>query len=197
MVRKLNLTDEVGNRAEKICADAASGRLCRFYPHSALTAAAVYIACRELRVPVTLKELAECAGCDVRDVGRCYSAVLEGTHITRPNMNGGSYLHRIALGKPIPGEVYSMAEGIIARAGVVGLNGRNPMTLAAAALYLASCDLGEKVTQSEAAEAAGVAEESVRECCKAIRASTLSPQQNKNRIRNPPGNTRGSRPYHR
>ena len=44
------------------------------------------------------------------------------------------------------------------------------MTLAAAALYLACCGMGEKVTQAEVADAAGVGEESVRECCKAIRA---------------------------
>jgi transcription initiation factor TFIIB len=197
VVQKMGLANEVGERAMRISEDATSKRLCRFFPHSALAAAAVYIACRELGEAVTLKELAESAGCDVRDVGRCYAVVLEGTHITRPNLNGRSYLHRIAIGKPLPDEVYRKAEETITRAHVAGLNGRNPMTVAAAALYLASCDLGEKVTQSEAAEAAGVAEESVRECCKAIRTAVLAPPQIRNRTRRPAGGSHVVRPSHR
>jgi transcription initiation factor TFIIIB Brf1 subunit/transcription initiation factor TFIIB len=43
------------------------------------------------------------------------------------------------------------------------------MTIAAASLYLACCSMGENVTQAEVAEAAGVGEQSVRDCCKEIR----------------------------
>jgi transcription initiation factor TFIIIB Brf1 subunit/transcription initiation factor TFIIB len=49
------------------------------------------------------------------------------------------------------------------------------MTLAAAALYIACCNLGENVTQAEVAEAAGVGEQSVRDCCKEIRSLTKIP----------------------
>jgi transcription initiation factor TFIIB len=119
---------------------------------------------------VTLRELANATGTDPRDVGRCYSTILIQMHITRPGLNGRSYVHRLALRQPLSEEIYKMSEGIIIRSTQAGLGGRNPMTLAGAALYLACCNMGEKVTQAEVADAAGVGEESVRECCKAIRA---------------------------
>jgi transcription initiation factor TFIIB len=148
----------------------------RFLPRPALAAAAVCIASREHKAPVTQRDLAEAAGCELRDVGRCYETILEEMGIPRPDLNGGSYLQRIATKNPLQKEVYKIAEEMIAKSSAAGLNGRNPMTMAAAALYIASGSLGQKVTQAEVADAAGVAEESVRECCKAIRTWAHAPR---------------------
>jgi transcription initiation factor TFIIB len=166
---KLNLPGEVSERAGSICTDAAAMRLCKVTSHPVLAAAALYVACREYRNPVTLRDLADASGSDPRDVGRCYATILERMHISRPKLNGGRYLYHLTLKQPLPENAYTLSEAIIMRATLGGLGGRNPMTLAAAALYLACCTIGEKMTQAELAEAAGVGEESVRECCKAIR----------------------------
>jgi transcription initiation factor TFIIIB Brf1 subunit/transcription initiation factor TFIIB len=80
----------------------------------------------------------------------------------------------------LPDDTYRLAEEMVGKSEAAGVNGRNPMTVAAAALYLAACSAGEAVTQAEVAEAAGVAEESVRECCKVMRTMPLS---NNNRKR--------------
>lgn len=172
--RKLGLPREVGIRAKSICVDAATLRFCRVNPRPVLGAAALYVACREYKHPMTLRDLAEAYGCNPRDVGRCYTTMLEKMHISRPGMNGKSYVHHLALKGRVSKEVYNLSEAIVRKASQSGLGGRNPMTLAAAALYLASCSAGEKVTQAEVAEAAGVGEESVRECCKALRASEVT-----------------------
>ena len=95
--------------------------------------------------------------------------MLDTMHIKRPSLNGNGYVSHINLKHPVSDQAREMSSNIIHRMSEKGLGGRNPMTLAAAALYLACCSLGENVTQSEVAEGAGVGEESVRECCKAIR----------------------------
>ena len=170
LAKSLDLPKEVAKRAGSIVTDAAAMRFCRVTTRPVLAAAAIYVACREFKEPITLRELANATGTDSREVGRCYGNILERMHITRPNLNGKRYVHHLAIGRPLADETYKASEEIIKRTNEAGLGGRNPMTLAAAALYLACCAAGEKVTQAEVADAAGVGEESVRECCKAIRA---------------------------
>jgi transcription initiation factor TFIIB len=166
----LNVPEGVKERAISIASEAAAMRSRRPTPGIVLSAAALYVACRESKVPMTFRELAAASGADLRDIGRCYAGLLERMNIARPGLNGGTYVHHLALKPPLSEETYRASEEIIKQSTSAGLDGRNPMTLAAAALYLASCGNGEKVTQSEVADAAGVGEESVRECCKAIRA---------------------------
>jgi len=170
IANSLSLSKEVRTRAGSIVTDAQAMRFCRVTAPPVLEAAALYVACREFKEPMTLRELASATGTDPREVGRCYDNILVRMHITRPSLNGRSYVHHLALKLPFSEEIYRTSEDIIKRTTKAGLGGRNPMTLAAAALYLACCGMGEKVTQAEVADAAGVGEESVRECCKAIRA---------------------------
>lgn len=165
----LHLSREVRKRADSIGADAAGMHFGRATDGTTLAAAALYVACREHKVPVTLRELAEASGTDPRDLGRRYGMILERMHISRPRLSGVGYVRRLALGRRLSAEVYELAEATVAKTTEAGFGGRNPMTLAAAALYLACCSLGENATQAEVAEAAGVGEESVRECCKVIR----------------------------
>jgi transcription initiation factor TFIIB len=170
IAHSLKLPREVSKRADSICADAATMSFSRVTVRPVLAAAALYVACREYNQAVTLRELADATGTDPRDVGRCYTTILERMHISRPSLNGKRYVRHLVLREPLSNETFALSEEIVRKATEVGLGGRNPMTLAAAALYLACCSMGDKVTQAEVAEAAGVGEESVRECCKAIRA---------------------------
>lgn len=172
---KLSLPPEVKKRAGAICSDAMAMRFDHGITHPVLTAASLYVACRESKRPVTLRDLAEASSSDVREVGRCYVELLERMHISRPALNGKKYVYHLELKTPVSDQALRMSQETIRVASSKGLGGRNPMTLAAASLYLACCNLGEKVTQAELADAAGVGEESVRECCRAIRVLSRPP----------------------
>lgn len=169
LAQRLGLPQEVRRRATSICLEIRASGFGRGTKHPTLAAAALYIACRERRVPATLREFAYSSGADPRDVGRCYLGILENLHISRPNLNGKGYVYHISLKKPVSDQALKLSQEIINLMSAKGLGGRNPMTLAAAALYIACCNSGENVTQAEVAEGAGVGEESVRECCKEIR----------------------------
>jgi transcription initiation factor TFIIB len=169
VAQKLGLSHDVRKRATSICSDIRASGFGHNIKHPILAAAALYIACRERKIPATLREFADSSGADAREVGRCYLGILENLHISRPSLNQKGYVYHIALKKPVSDQALKLSQEIIHQMSSKGLGGRNPMTLAAAALYTACCNSGENVTQAEVAEAAGVGEESVRECCKEIR----------------------------
>ena len=168
----LRLGQQVTRRASAICGEAYSMHLGQDLPPQVLSAAAVYVGCREAQKPVTLKDLAYASHSDPRAVGRCYVKLIERMHISRPVLNENGYVYRLSLRRPVSEQALKQSQEIIHSINTKGLGGRNPMTLAAAALYIACCNLGEIVTQAEVAEAAGVGEQSVRDCCKEIRLLT-------------------------
>lgn len=165
----LSLAPEVSKRAGTICSDAFSMRFGQDYSPGVLSAAAVYVGCREAQKPMTLKDLAYASHSDPRTVGRCYVKLIERMHITRPELNENGYVYHLTLKRQVSDQALKQSQEIIHSINSKGLGGRNPMTLAAAALYIACCSLGENITQAEVAEAAGVGEQSVRDCCKEIR----------------------------
>jgi len=169
LVADLRLSPEVARRASVICGDAFSMRVGQDMPPQILSAAAVYVGCREAQEPVTLKDLACACHSDPRVVGRCYVKLIERMHISRPELNENCYVYHLVLKRPVSEQALQQSQEIIRSINSKGLGGRNPMTLAAAALYIACCNLGENITQAEVAEAAGVGEQSVRDCCKEIR----------------------------
>jgi transcription initiation factor TFIIB len=166
---KLSLSVNVTERAAELIVVARGAPFSHGIPQPVMVAATLYVACRENKTPVTLRDLAYASGSDSREVGRCYLQLLDNLHITRPGLNGKGYVHHLALKRPVSEQAQKLSQEIINKMSAQGFGGRNPMTMAAAALYLACCSIGENITQSEVAEAAGVGEESVRECCKAIR----------------------------
>ena len=165
----LHLGPHVARRASLICGDAFSMHLGQDLPPQVLSAAAVYVGCREAQKPVTLKDLAYASHSDPRAVGRCYVKLIERMHISRPVLNENGYVYHLTLKRPVSEQALKQSQEIIHSINSKGLGGRNPMTLAAASLYIACCNLGEIITQAEVAEAAGVGEQSVRDCCKEIR----------------------------
>ena len=172
LAAELHLGQQVTRRASVICDHAFSMRLGQDLPPQVLSAAAVYVGCREAQKPVTLKDLAFASHSDPRAVGRCYVKLIERMHISRPELNENGYVYRLTLKKPVSEQALKQSQEIISSINSKGLGGRNPMTIAAAALYMACCNLGEIITQAEVAEAAGVGEQSVRDCCKEIRLLT-------------------------
>jgi len=168
----LHLNAGVARRASAICGNALSMHLAQDTSPQILSAAAVYVGCREAQKPVTLKDLAYASHSDPRAVGRCYVKLIERMHISRPKLDENGYVYHLTLKRPVSEQALKQSQEIIHSINSKGLGGRNPMTLAAAALYISCCNLGENVTQSEVAEAAGVGEQSVRDCCKEIRLLT-------------------------
>lgn len=169
LAAELSLPDSVRDDTERICTDVMERKLIGRRPLSVIAASSVYTACRESHTPVTIKELATATDSNPREIGRCYRSIISRMNITPPNLNGSRYAFRVAETMHASDEAARLSLQIVKNSISKGLGGRNPMTLAAAAVYLACLITGENSRQSDVAEAAGVSEVSVRECVKAMR----------------------------
>lgn len=166
---EVGVADDVKVLAKPICCVIAGRKLARGKELGFIAASSIYAACRESGVPVTLKELASASHSTPRELGRIYMLILEKMEIRPPSPNGRSYIAKVASRIHASDDVAELSQEFENRAVKAGLGGRNPMSLAAAALYTASLASGEPVTQSDLAEAAGVSVMSLRETAKWIR----------------------------
>ena len=81
-----------------------------------------------------------------------------------------TYISKIAEKNSISGKTQGTAIAILAEARTKRVaSGKDPMGMAAAALYIACLQNNEKITQKDIAEAAGVTEVTVRNRYKALK----------------------------
>lgn len=166
---QVKLAEDVWEQAVPICCAMVEQRLARGRDIRTVAASSIYAACRESRVAITLKELATASHVSPRELGRTYMLILDKMGIRPPSPNGSSYIAKIAAKIHASEEVTKLSREVEKRAVEAGLGGRNPMSLAAAALYTASLAKGEPITQTDLAEAAGVSVISLRETAKCMR----------------------------
>ena len=128
-----------------------------------VVAASLYAACRRCNVPRTLDEIAEVSRVTKKEVGRTYRFLTRELNIKLPPTSPVDYVPRFASELGLSGEAQSKAIEIIEKAMEKGLtSGRGPTGVAAAALYIASVLLGERKTQRDVADIAGVTEVTIR-----------------------------------
>jgi len=137
---------------------------------AAIAAAALYAACRTTGTPRTLSEIGEASFVDKKDVARCYRLLLRELKFQMPIADPLTYVSKIAERTGISGETQGVAIKILYEARRKhAAAGKDPMGLAAAALYIACLQSNEKKTQKDIAEAAGVTEVTVRNRYKSLK----------------------------
>ena len=150
-------------RALEIYKKALESNLVRGRSIESVMAAAVYAACRELKLPRTLDEIAMYTRAGRKDVARCYRLLLREASIKVPLPNAADFVPRIGSYLRLSGQTIKRAIEILEQARAAGLTaGKDPAGLAAAAIYIAALQNGEIRTQKEVARAAKVTEVTVR-----------------------------------
>ncbi len=167
---KVHVPSAVKERAAVIYRKALDRGLVRGRSIAAIAAAALYAACRVTQTPRTLREIAEASLVDKKDVARCYRLLLKELDVQMPIADPLVYVSKIAERTGISGRTQGLAIKILREAKKVGAAaGKDPMGLAAAALYIACLKNNEKKTQKDIAEAAGVTEVTVRNRYKTLK----------------------------
>jgi len=129
----------------------------------AVVAAVLYTVCRTYGVPRTLNEMAEASGLTKKEIGRTYRFLVRELKLDIPLTNPVHYIPRFASELNISGEAQEEARKILEEAINNGLiSGRGPTGVAAAAVYIAGLLKGERRTQKEVANVAGVTEVTIR-----------------------------------
>lgn len=129
----------------------------------AVAAASLYAALRTSGVPRSLEEIAEVARVGRREIGRVYKVVAQELGLTLAPVSPESYIPRFASRLRLKPETEALALRFVKQAvqrEVV--SGKDPKSVAAAALYIACILQGEPRTQRDVSEATGVTEVTIR-----------------------------------
>lgn len=169
---KLAVGDAVVEKAAYIYRKALEKRLVRGRSISALIASALYAACRDTETPRTLKDIGNASNIKRKDIARCYRLLLRELSLKMPVVDPIKCVARIASKAELSEKTKRDAAKILKTAEENKISaGKDPMGLAAAALYVACVTNGENKTQRDVAEAAGVTEVTIRNRYKGLKLS--------------------------
>ncbi|HET6590409.1 MAG: transcription initiation factor IIB family protein [Candidatus Nitrosocosmicus sp.] len=126
-------------------------------------AVASYIACREMGIPRSLREISKIANIKEKEVARIYRKVMFELDLKVPQVDAVKEVIKI-------GNLCGLSEKTKRAATKLMVSimktevfaGKNPMGLAGAAIYISSKNNNEEITQSKIAEIAGVTEVTLR-----------------------------------
>ena len=169
---KLAVGDAVIEKAAYIYRKALDKHLVRGRSISSLIAASLYAACRDTETPRTLKDVGHSSNIKRKDIARCYRLLLRELGLRMPVVDPIKCIARIASKAGLSEKTKREATKILKTAEEIKISaGKDPMGLAAAALYVACVTNGENKTQRDVAEAAGVTEVTIRNRYKGLKIS--------------------------
>jgi len=167
---KLTISDSVLEKAAYIYRKAMEKGLVRGRSISALIAASLYAACRDTETPRTLKDIGDAANIKKKDIARCYRLLHRQLNLKMPVVNSIQCISRIASKIGISEKTKRSACLVLKEAQDSHESaGKDPMGLAAAALYLSCVKNDESLTQRDIAAAANVTEVTIRNRYKSLR----------------------------
>jgi len=167
---KLAISDAVIEKAAYIYRKALDKGLVRGRSISALMAAALYAACRDTATPRNLKDVEIAANIKRKDIARCYRLLVKELDLKMPVTDSVQCVARIASKIGIAEKTKRFAIKVLKSAQEKEVSaGKDPMGLAAAALYLSCVKNGEDKTQRDIAESANVTEVTIRNRYKGLK----------------------------
>ena len=167
---KLALSDAVIEKTAYIYRKALDKGLVRGRSIPGLIAASLYAACRNTETPRTLTDVANGINIKRKDIARCYRLLLRELDLKMPVVNPIKCISRISSIAELSEKTKRKAVEILDQATKIELSaGKDPMGLAAAALYLSCVINGENKTQKDIAVAAGVTEVTIRNRYKGLK----------------------------
>jgi len=179
MADKINLPRNITDRANALFKAVYEGRRLRGRSNAAIAAACVYIACRQEQVPRTFKEIVAVCTVNKKEIGRVFKLILK-CHDTNVDLiTTGDFMSRFCGTLSLARNIQMAATCIAKRAVDMDIvPGRSPISVAAAAMYMASQASSDKRTQKEIADIAGVADVTIRQSYKLLltRARDLFPE---------------------
>jgi transcription initiation factor TFIIB len=169
MSSALSLPKNVRETAAMIYRKAVRKKLIRGRTIEGVTAAVLYAACRQCNVPRTLEEISNTAQMKKKEIGRNYRNILHRLELKLLPTTPQDYISRFCSELKLGSDVQAKTLEILQEAAHQELtSGRGPTGIAAASIYIASVLCGERRTQREVAEVAGVTEVTIRNRYKEI-----------------------------
>jgi len=163
MASSLDVPRSVQEVAGKFYRTAAEKNLIRGRSIDSVAAACLYAALRSSGIPRSLEEIADVSKVDRREIGRVYKVVTHALGLTLLPVSPESYIPRFSSRLRIDPVTEALALKFVKDAILREVvSGKDPKSVAAAALYMACILKGEPRTQRDVSEATGVTEVTIR-----------------------------------
>ncbi len=155
MSSTLELSQNTSSTASMYYRKALKAKLIRGRSINSMVAAAIYLAARQHNFPVVIKDLEENSQVDKKVIARCMRVYMQELNIKPERSTPESMIPRLASELDITPETKNEALKILRETRNNRLDvGKSPMSIAAAAIYLACLRTGERRTQQMVAKIA-------------------------------------------
>jgi transcription initiation factor TFIIB len=166
---KSHIPKQVKEKAAIIYRKALDKGVVRGNSIKCITAASLYAACRLTDTPRTLGEISDISSINKKSAARCLRRLVRKIDIQLPISDPRNYMSKIAEKTKMSNQTQELATKFLHEAWKKRFStGKDPMGVAAAALYIACLVNNERKTQSGIAEAAGVTEVTIRNIFKPL-----------------------------
>jgi transcription initiation factor TFIIB len=163
MSQKMNASSSIVEKAAYIYRKALERKLIRGRTISGMIAAALYAAIRESDTPRTIKDVVEASGVELSDIRRDYRVIVNELDLRMPVLDPRRLVSRISKRVGAKDKTEIRAVDLVRRAEEAGIaSGKEPIGVAAAAVYLASLLESDRKTEKEISKASGLSEVSIR-----------------------------------
>jgi len=167
---KLVVSEAVTEKAAYFYRKALERGLVRGRSISSIIGASLYAACRDGQIPRSLKDVAAVSNVKKKDLARSYRMLYREMELTMPVADPVRCVSGIASRAGMAEKTQRRACEILRMAQAARISaGKDPMGLAASALYVACTLEGGQKTQKDVAEAARVTEVTIRNRYKSLR----------------------------
>ena len=163
----MGLNRSIREASSRIYRNALEANLIRGRTIEGVVAASIYIACRQSGLPRTLDEVAQFTAVNRKNLARIERFLKRELNIKLLPPSATDYIPRFASQLELSNKSEAKAIEIVNESNDF-TSGKGPQGVAAAALYISSILLGERKSQKDVAEAAGVTEVTVRNRYKEI-----------------------------
>jgi transcription initiation factor TFIIB len=163
LTSRMGLPRAVRENAAMIYRKAAMKNIVRGRSIDGVAAAALYAACRQCQVPRTLDEVSDAANIPRKEIGRNYRYIVRELGLKLMPPTPEDYISRFCSALKLSPKVQAKTLQMLKDFADLELTtGRGPTGVAAASLYITSVLCGERRTQREVADVAGVTEVTIR-----------------------------------
>ena len=160
---KLGLSEAIVEKTAYIYRKAIEKNLVKGRSISALTAASLYVACRDAETARTLTDVCNASNVKRKELTKCYRLLVQELNLKIPVMSAVQCVARIGNNLGISEKTKRYAIKIINEYQKSGdIAGKSPTGIAATAIYLASVKMNERFSQKEVADAANITEVTIR-----------------------------------
>jgi len=169
MADRLNLPKMLSDRASTLFKQVHESKTLKGRSNEAIISACMYIACRQEGVPRTFKEICAVSKVSKKDIGRVFKLILKNLETNVDLITTGDFMSRFCSNLSLPSSVQKAATCIARKAVELDLvPGRSPISVAAAAIYMASQASSDRKTAKDIGDIAGVAEVTIRQSYKSM-----------------------------